>query len=194
MKKESLESLTAEDWGNLFPIKISPYNPKWPILFKEEQELIRNALFYLTNLQVAHFGSTAVPGLQAKDTIDILVDIQNSELFSKQIIDSMNEIGYHYFLQQGDEADYMVFGKGYNLEGKKEQTFHVHMSSANHPIWDRIYFRDFLRENPETAMDYTNLKIQLAKKYEKKRLEYRIAKTDFVTRITKKAIAAANKT
>ena len=83
MKKESLESLTAEDWGNLFPIKISPYNPKWPILFKEEQELIRNALFYLTNLQVAHFGSTAVPGLQAKDTIDILVEIPNSELFSK---------------------------------------------------------------------------------------------------------------
>ena len=193
MKKKNLDNLTAEDWGNLFPINISPYNPIWTIIFDDEKELINNALSYLTTLQIEHFGSTAVPGLPAKDTIDILVEIPDSELFSQQIIESMNELGYHYFLQQGDEADYMVFGKGYNIEGEKEQTFHVHMSSANHSIWDRIYFRNFLRENPKTAMEYADLKIQLAKKFEKKRVDYRIAKTDFVTRITKKAKAAANK-
>ena len=31
MKKESLESLTAEDWGNLFPIKID--GMVYPVLF-----------------------------------------------------------------------------------------------------------------------------------------------------------------
>ncbi|MCH2082289.1 MAG: GrpB family protein [Saprospiraceae bacterium] len=194
MNKKNIDHLTAEDWGNLFPIMISPYNPNWPVLFNEEKERIKNTLSYLVNLQIEHFGSTSVPGLQAKDTIDILIGIPHAELFAQQIIDSMNEIGYHYFLQQDNEADYMVFGKGYKLEGRKEQTFHVHMSATNHPIWERIYFRDFLREHPETAKKYADLKIQLAKKFRNRRVDYRIAKTDFVTRITKKGKALANNT
>lgn len=193
MNKKSLDNLTAEDWGNLFPVRISEYNPKWPSIFNAEREEIETTLCNVKDLRIEHFGSTAVPGLHAKDTIDILVEIPTSALFTQAIIDAMKAIGYHYFLQQGDEAEYMVFGKGYNLEGKKEQTFHVHMSDANHPIWDRLYFRDYLRQHPETAREYAELKLQLSKKFEKRRVDYRIAKTEFVTRITEKGKTAAIK-
>ena len=102
----------------------------------------------------------------------------------------MEKLGYHYFLQQGDEAEYMVFGKGYYLDGRSAQKFHIHMSSGDHPIWNRLYFRDYLRDNPTVAQEYADLKQQLAKEFKQQRVAYRMAKTEFVTKITQLAKAA----
>lgn len=177
---KTLDELTAEDWGRLFPIEISSHNAEWAAIFNKEKARLEEALAGVNPVRVEHFGSTAVPGLPAKDTIDILIEIPPEDLFSLEIIRRMGEIGYHYFLQKGSEPDYMVFAKGYNLRGDKEQTYHVHMSAAEHSIWDRIYFRDYLRENAEVAQAYARLKYDLAQQYGNRRVEYRMAKTDFV--------------
>jgi GrpB-like predicted nucleotidyltransferase (UPF0157 family) len=52
------------------PIVVSPYDPNWPVRYLREEARIRAALGDRA-LAVAHVGSTAVPGLAAKDRIDI---------------------------------------------------------------------------------------------------------------------------
>jgi GrpB-like predicted nucleotidyltransferase (UPF0157 family) len=52
------------------PITISSYDPAWPQRFRREEARIRGALGPVA-LAVDHVGSTAVPGLAAKDRVDI---------------------------------------------------------------------------------------------------------------------------
>jgi GrpB protein len=52
------------------PITVSPYDPEWPAMYAREAARIRSALGARV-LAVDHVGSTAVPGLPAKDRIDI---------------------------------------------------------------------------------------------------------------------------
>src|SRR4030042_409151 len=73
MTKE-LNELTAEELGELFPIKIVGYKPEWKDLYHLEEQKIREAIGK-NIFKIQHIGSTAVPGLSAKPTIDILVEI-----------------------------------------------------------------------------------------------------------------------
>jgi GrpB-like predicted nucleotidyltransferase (UPF0157 family) len=52
------------------PITISPYDPGSPDRYRREEERIRAALGERV-LAIDHVGSTAVPGLPAKDRVDI---------------------------------------------------------------------------------------------------------------------------
>jgi GrpB-like predicted nucleotidyltransferase (UPF0157 family) len=81
----------------------------------------------------------------------------------------------------------MNFVKGYSLKGFKGNVFHIHLADKTHSLWDRIYFRDYLRKNATVAKEYENIKIELADKYKFNRDAYTNAKTDFVKRITEKA-------
>ena len=52
------------------PIQVSPYDPGWPERYRAAEARIRAALGDRA-LAVEHVGSTAVPGLAAKDRVDI---------------------------------------------------------------------------------------------------------------------------
>jgi GrpB-like predicted nucleotidyltransferase (UPF0157 family) len=52
-------------------IVISDYNPAWPSRFAEIAEALRNQVDTSLVLGIHHIGSTAVPGLPAKDLIDV---------------------------------------------------------------------------------------------------------------------------
>ena len=52
------------------PVEIVPYDPSWPGRFDALAAGVRAALGE-TALAVEHVGSTSVPGLAAKDVIDI---------------------------------------------------------------------------------------------------------------------------
>jgi len=59
-------------------VTLSDYNPAWPgtasKLARQVADLLREF-----DAQVEHIGSTAVPGLEAKPVIDLLVGVQNQE-------------------------------------------------------------------------------------------------------------------
>ena len=167
----------------MFPVELSAYNMHWVGLFEQEQKLIFQAIGE-TALRIEHFGSTSIPGLVAKDTIDILVEIIDDETRQENIIENMKTIHYDFMWQTYGEPPYMVFVKGYNTTGVKEQTYHVHMGPKHHKLWDRFWFRDYLRENTDIARQYENLKLELAEIYKHDRVGYRIAKTEFVLKTT----------
>ncbi|MDT4968367.1 MAG: hypothetical protein QOJ64_3104 [Acidobacteriota bacterium] len=56
-------------------------------------------------------------------------------------------------------------------------------------MWDRLYFRDYLRMDDDEAERYLELKLTLAAKYPEDRMRYTPGKTEFVTAIMKKARA-----
>ena len=56
------------------PIEVVDCDPSWPALFEAEATRLREALGDIA-LRIEHVGSTAVPGLAAKPTVDIQVSV-----------------------------------------------------------------------------------------------------------------------
>jgi GrpB-like predicted nucleotidyltransferase (UPF0157 family) len=188
-----IDDLSKEELGQLFPIKIVPYNADWTIWFETEKKLLVETLGNDVVLRIEHFGSTSVRGLSAKPTIDILIEIPPlTEQLKDWIIGKMKNIGYDFIWRTDDTVPYMMFVKGYTFDGIKGQSFHIHMGEHTHSLWDRLYFRDYLRQNQKTLKEYEKLKIELAGKYKFDREGYTNAKTNFITTITKRAKTLAN--
>ena len=135
---------------------------------------------------MSHVGSTAIPNLIAKPTIDILLEIKD-DTDIERLISNMQSCGYLYSEQPNNPAPHMMFMKGYIPQGFKRQVFHAHVRYSGD--WDELYFRDYLLAYPEIADEYGKLKLELKKKYEHDRDGYTCAKTDFIKRITKLARA-----
>ena len=187
MKEKTLQDLTKEEIGQLFPIEIIPYSKKWPELFEQEKSLITDAIEPGLFSRIEHFGSTSVPGPSAKDTIDILMEVDFEETQNQKLIDQMKNLGYEFNWQNEGSHPHMVFVKGYNISSPKQQTYHIHAGPQNHPLWDRILFRNYLINNPQTAQKYEQLKIKLSESFKHERVAYRIAKTGFIKEVTDKA-------
>lgn len=185
MHEKKLEDLTPEELGKLFPIQIVPYDKNWGEIFKQESALIKDTLGGSIALRIEHFGSTAIEGLAAKPTIDILVEIPAlTSSIKEMIIKKMTAIDYHFIWRTDEKVPYMHFVKGYTSEGFKGNVFHIHMGDKTHALWDRIFFRDYLRNHKMIAKEYETLKNYLAEKYMFDREAYTNAKSEFVKRIT----------
>jgi GrpB-like predicted nucleotidyltransferase (UPF0157 family) len=169
-------------------ISIVPYDPIWPEMFKEESEFLRKKLPKKLIKRIEHFGSTAVPGLSAKPIIDILVEVTSLKKTKELIVPILESKEYEYFWRPafGDSGPpYYAWFIKRNSKGKR--THHIHMVEADSQLWDRLYFRDYLKEFPQTAAHYTKLKIELSKKHSKDRVKYTEEKSEFIIETTKKA-------
>lgn len=74
MDKCPTEMRDEELW-QLFPIILIPYDTSWPEAYRSESLRLREAVGS-DIVRISHIGSTAVPGLTAKPTIDILLEIE----------------------------------------------------------------------------------------------------------------------
>ncbi|MBD1393454.1 GrpB family protein [Mucilaginibacter glaciei] len=184
---KTLKDLTKEEIGRLFPIEISPYSNNWPVLFEKEKSLIIETIDPDLFSRIEHFGSTSVPGLSAKNTIDILMELEFDEEKNQRLIQQLATLGYEFNWQNEGGNTHMVFVKGYNVLNPKTQTYHIHAGPKTHPVWDRLLFKDYLIKHPETAVAYEKLKLKLSAEFKSERVAYRIAKTEFVNDITGKA-------
>jgi len=179
---KSLSELNSEELGKLFPIIIEKYNPNWPIIYQNEKKVIEQLFDSKTIKRISHIGSTAITGIMAKPTIDILIEVEKS--FNKDnFITRIKNIGYQYIPQPENPPPHIMFAKGYSTYGFKGQAFHAHVRYIGH--WDEIHFRDYLITHPETAKEYKKLKLQLAKKHKNSREGYTNAKTDFIQEVMK---------
>lgn len=180
--KKSLEQRIAEVIRE--EIDLSPYNLDWPRLFDLEAAFLRNFLPEGSIGRIEHFGSTAVPGLVAKPIVDLLVEVRSLTEAQELIAPALESQGYDYFWRTDVSPPYAWFIKR-NLEGKR--THHLHLVEANSILWERLLFRDYLRENPDIACRYASLKCLLAEQYPADRIAYTQGKTEFVVNITKQA-------
>jgi GrpB-like predicted nucleotidyltransferase (UPF0157 family) len=180
--KKSLEQRIEEAIRE--EISIIPYDPEWPILFKKEAEFLRHKLPASLITRIEHFGSTAIPGLAAKPIIDMLVEVDSLEETQKQIVPLLESEGYDYFWRSDSQPPYAWFIKR-NAEGKR--THHIHMVEADSKLWERLYFRDYLKKFPAEAERYGQLKQSLSEKYPNDRVGYTEGKTEYVLSVTERA-------
>ena len=179
---KSLTDMTNEELWRLFPIILSRHNPAWKDRYFTEKAVIETEIGAANIIRISHIGSTAVPNLLAKPTIDILLEVKEATDLD-QLIAALQGIGYIYSPQPNNPAPHMMFMKGYTPEGFKGQAYHLHVRYGGD--WDELYFRDYLISHPKTAEEYVKLKIKLKEKFEFDRDGYTAAKTDFIRKTTK---------
>lgn len=181
--EKDLSKMTNEELWQLFPIVISEHKTYWKNYYEQEESFLKGTLGTAI-LRINHIGSTAVPGLPAKPTIDILLEINNFTNTNRLILD-MEKAGYIYSPQPEKPAPHMMFLKGYTPQGFAEKVYHVHVRYSGD--WDELYFKNYLITHPEAAREYGLLKLQLKKQFEHDRDAYTSAKTDFIKEIVRKS-------
>jgi len=71
---------------------VEPYNPEWKKQFETEVEFL-SPIFSDKAISIEHIGSTAVPGLAGKPTIDILITVEKIEI-ADELSEKIESIGY----------------------------------------------------------------------------------------------------
>jgi GrpB-like predicted nucleotidyltransferase (UPF0157 family) len=176
-----INKMTTEELGQLFPIIIVDYNPDWPRLASIESSIIMEAVGKDFLSRIEHIGSTAVPGLCAKPTIDFLLEIleiTDCDLLIKQL----QKIGYQLIQKPENPPPHMMFAKGYSESGITGQTFHIHLRYPGD--WDEIVFRDYLVKNQTVRTQYSRLKRKLADEFKHDREKYTYNKSTFIKNTT----------
>lgn len=168
-------------------LEIVPYDPGWPGAFEAEAARLRAALETLA-LRIDHHGSTAVPGLGAKPIIDIQVSVETLQPLSAYGA-KLEAIGYIHVPQPDDS-----FCPFFHRPIQWPHTHHVHVvESGGREERRTLAFRDYLRDHPEVARQYEDLKrtlaAQIATVDPASQERYAVAKTDFIERVVAVAVA-----
>ena len=166
------------------PIDIVSYDSSWPRQFQEEAEVLQHALAPWLVAAIEHIGSTAIPGLSAKPTIDIMAGVETLDA-SRPAIVAAADVGYCY-------APYQVeIEHWFCKPSRAVRTHHLHLIPVGAAEWRRpIAFRDYLRIHHDVAREYEVLKRQLAQDHRLDREAYSQAKQSFIDRITTIALEA----
>lgn len=169
-------------------IDIAPYDPAWPAAFEAEAERLRVLLPPDLLGRIEHFGSTAVPGLAAKPIIDMLVEVPSLEVVVEKIAPLLAGHGYEFFWREKDPGrpglDYAWFIR---RDAGGRRTHHIHFLTPGAVDWERLLFRDYLRQHPAVAAQYGVLKQDIAKRHPNDRRAYAQAKSGFIQDVMRRA-------
>jgi GrpB-like predicted nucleotidyltransferase (UPF0157 family) len=165
-------------------IAIADYDPCWPAMFQAEAEFLLSTFPRSVLGRIEHFGSTAVPGLAAKPIVDMLIEVASLDETKTEIVPILEARGYDYFWREDVSPPYAWFIKR-DSEGKR--THHLHMVERESVLWDRLFFRDYLRECPDEAERYVALKRSLAADHPNDRVAYTAGKSDYIQSVTDRA-------
>ncbi|KAI1119020.1 GrpB domain protein [Nemania sp. NC0429] len=136
------------------PIKIVDYKPEWPAIFADLERRIRQALGDRA-IVVEHVGSTSVPGLAAKDVIDIdlvVADPADEDSY----VPHLQAAGFHFLLREPAWYQHRLF----YLD---DPYTNIHIFGADSPelVRHRL-FRDWLREHEDDCARYMAAKREAA--------------------------------
>ena len=135
-------------------VTIVPHKSSWAGEFQSIAAVLRETLGDLA-LRIDHIGSTAVPGLDAKDRIDIQVTVKGLD---QSVLNALNHLGY---IRLEYLSDYPPIGLRSSVsqwkkwifrppEGQRPMNLHVRIvGNANQRY--ALLFRDYLRAHPASA-------------------------------------------
>jgi GrpB-like predicted nucleotidyltransferase (UPF0157 family)/ribosomal protein S18 acetylase RimI-like enzyme len=156
------------------PVRIVPYDPDWPRRFSRERAALEGAIGRWASGGIHHVGSTAVPGLEAKPIIDILVGVE-SLAGSRACFEPLEQLGYLHAPYLPEEMHW--FCKPH----PSRRTHHLHLApTAGRRFAEELAFRDRLRADAGLAAAYGELKRSLAGRLADDREAYTEAKGAFI--------------
>lgn len=162
-------------------VEIVPSDPAWRDAYRAEaKELQRLAGGLLVRME--HVGSTAIPDLPSKPTIDIMASTLSLEELDGLVL-VLAERGYQ---ELNGLFSFRRFFRRVADNGRL--SYHLHIVQEN--VWqdkNERLFRDWLLNHPVVAKEYGRLKETLAERFGQDREGYTEAKTDFIRRIVNQA-------
>ncbi|KAK6002124.1 hypothetical protein QM012_001762 [Aureobasidium pullulans] len=133
------------------PLEVHPYNPSWPNIFLEIKERILTALGD-TAIAIHHTGSTSVPGLPAKDIIDIDLVVRDSTK-ETEYVQKLEDAGFKFLLREPHWHQHRFF---YTYQ---PYAVNLHVWSPNCPeVVRHQIFRQRLLDCPEDMALYLKAK------------------------------------
>jgi GrpB-like predicted nucleotidyltransferase (UPF0157 family) len=159
---------------------VIPYDVKWQERFANESKILRS--IFGDTIQIEHIGSTAVPGMEGKPCVDILVIPEDLEIVKIHTTD-MEQAGY---TNRGAlvNNDALLFAK---IENNTLEA-NIHFFPKGHPhIADMLMVRDYLRNNPKEVTAYSELKKRLYEQYPNDYNQYRKAKDQYMEELIRRA-------
>jgi GrpB-like predicted nucleotidyltransferase (UPF0157 family) len=168
------------DWSGMPPVTIHPYDPAWVDRYEVARQEIEQALVGL-DASIEHVGSTAVPGLGARNSIDILIGMDHPEDMAA-CIERLQNIGFKYHFTEPDHTHLSRYG------------YKLHLGSKGGEGWtELLLFRDHLRQHPDALDAYHRLKQDLAQTFGQNGQRYVDGKADFVRSVVRQAEREANR-
>jgi len=148
-------------------IVIVDYKTSWPTEFETERAVLVGILGPLA-LRIDHIGSTSVPGLAAKDIIDVQVTVRE---LSGEIIFKLTDAGYSHdrsiasdHVPEGEDPDPKRWAKIFftQPEGRRLVNLHVRVAANPNQRYP-LLFRDYLRAHPNSARSIALVKREIAR-------------------------------
>lgn len=149
-------------------IQIVDYRATWPEEFAVIGAALRETLGPVA-LAIHHIGSTSVPGLEAKDVIDIQVTVERLDAFenleSAGFWEKTGIVGDHCppgMTMPPQELAKRLFGNDGVAFGGRRIHLHVREEGRFNQRYP-LLCRDYLRAHPFAAQAYVEIKRQLAR-------------------------------
>ncbi len=135
-------------------VELVAYDPSWPVRFAAERDRIIEALGDRA-IAVHHIGSTSVPGLAAKDRVDVCVEVGNPDDDAVYLPDLL-AAGYQL----------RVVEPGHRCLARADPdepatNVHVYATGADE-VSAYLRFRDQLRRDADDRQRYEDVKRSLA--------------------------------
>jgi dephospho-CoA kinase len=148
-------------------LTIVPYDPAWPEQFERLAARIRHAAGDAVR-RVDHVGSTAVPGLAAKDVIDIQLTVDDMAA-ADELSEPLSEAGFPLVAHLRHDSpkpyapDPAEWQKRVHGSADPGRVVHLHVRAAGSHGWrTALLFRDWLRGDGAARAEYTALKQRLS--------------------------------
>jgi GrpB-like predicted nucleotidyltransferase (UPF0157 family) len=126
------------------------YDPSWPDRYATLAAGIRAALGDVA-LDIDHVGSTAVPGLAAKDRVDIVLTVADPRQ-EATYIPALDAIGWRHVVREPSWHEHRGLSRD-------EPTANLHVFGPDCPETIRLrMFRDWLRSHPDDRRRYEDAK------------------------------------
>ena len=163
--------------------EILPYDPNWPKQFTEHAKILKN-IFADKAISIEHIGSTAVPNLAGKPTIDVLVLVDNISVADE--LEKQMEISGYLALGHYVTEGARLFVK----ESDNIRYYNIHIFQKDHThVSEMLHLRDYLRAHLEVVSEYSKLKKNLAARYPNNYAEYRKHKDEWMNALKRRITA-----
>lgn len=135
---------------------LEPHNPDWARMAQDEGARLKGVLGDVL-VTVHHMGSTSIPGIAAKPTVDLMPTVTSLEALEAKR-PAVEALGYLWRGEFGiPERRYCV------LEREGKRVFHTHFFVDGHEnVVRQLLFRDYLRAHRDEALAYEAIKREAA--------------------------------
>jgi dephospho-CoA kinase len=149
-----------------YPWNLVPYHTEWPAQAQRTINRLQTACGSRV-LRIDHIGSTAVPGLAAKDVVDIQVTVASLDV-ADELAPALADAGYpraeHITTDTPHTDDPALWQKRFHGAADPGRPTNVHLRVDGWPGQQfALLFRDWLRANPDVQSEYAAVKQEAEK-------------------------------